>query len=143
MNVAGILALKGREVTTITAGALVSEAVARLASRKIGALVVAGEDNRVEGIISERDIVRAIGKQGAGILANAVSSLMTREVVSCTESDTINDVMGRMTRGRFRHLPVVEDGRLAGIISIGDVVKARIEQVEREAEEMRAYIATA
>ena len=143
MNVAGILALKGREVTTITAGALVSEAVARLASRKIGALVVAGQDNRVEGIISERDIVRAIGKQGAGILANAVSSLMTREVVSCTESDTINDVMGRMTRGRFRHLPVVEDGRLAGIISIGDVVKARIEQVEREAEEMRAYIATA
>lgn len=143
MTVAAILKVKGREVETITAADTVSEAVTRLAAKRIGALVVVDKVLCVEGILSERDIVRAIGKSGAGILADPVSSIMTREVEACLESDTINDVMSRMSRGRFRHLPVVENNRLAGLVSIGDVVKSRIEEVEREADEMRAYIATA
>ena len=114
-----------------------------LAARKIGALVVVESRDRVIGIVSERDIVRAISRHGPETLADTVASIMTREVVTCADRDTIDQVMGRMTRGRFRHLPVVADGRLAGIVSIGDVVKARIEQVEREADDMRAYIATA
>ncbi|MEP0323056.1 CBS domain-containing protein [Bauldia litoralis] len=143
MTVADILAQKGREVATIAAAVPITRAVAELAARKIGALVVVDQDRRVNGIISERDVVRAIGQNGPDILSNAVSSIMTHEVVGCSDSETINEVMSRMTLGRFRHLPVVKDGRLDGIISIGDVVKARIEEVEFEAEEMRAYIATA
>ena len=95
------------------------------------------------GIVSERDIVKAIGLNGVVVLDDLVSSIMTRDVVTCGESETINAVMTRMTRRRFRHLPVVEDGELVGIISIGDVVKARIEEVEHEADELRTYIATA
>jgi CBS domain-containing protein len=143
MTVAAILALKGRSVETTTQDVPISEAVARLAAKRIGALVVVDKKGRVEGIVSERDVVRAIGQRGPGILADLISSIMTREVVSCRERETINDVMSRMTLGRFRHLPVIEDGQLVGIVSIGDVVKVRIEQVEREADEMRAYIATA
>jgi CBS domain-containing protein len=143
MTVAAILALKGRSVETTTQDVPISEAVARLAAKRIGALVVVDKKGRVEGIVSERDVVRAIGQRGPGILADPISSIMTREVVSCRERETINDVMSRMTLGRFRHLPVIEDGQLVGIVSIGDVVKVRIEQVEREADEMRAYIATA
>ncbi|MCP4304266.1 MAG: CBS domain-containing protein [bacterium] len=126
----------------MTASVSVTEAVTRLAAKRIGALVVVDAGYAVEGILSERDIVRAIGKSGSGILADPVSSIMTREVEACGENETINDVMARMTRGRFRHLPVVEHDRLVGLISIGDVVKSRIEEVEHEAEEMRAYIAT-
>jgi CBS domain-containing protein len=143
MTVAAILALKGRSVETTTQDVPISEAVARLAAKRIGALVVVDKKGRVEGIVSERDVVRAIGQRGPGILADPIASIMTREVVSCRERETINDVMSRMTLGRFRHLPVIEDGQLVGIVSIGDVVKVRIEQVEREADEMRAYIATA
>lgn len=143
MNVAAILALKGRDVATITGEVAVSEAVERLAAKRIGALLVVDQDGRVIGILSERDIVRSIGLKGHEILDDSVSSLMTREVIACSEGDSINDVMTRMTVGRFRHLPVIEDDNLVGIISIGDVVKARIEEVEREAEDMRAYIATA
>jgi CBS domain-containing protein len=143
MIVASILALKGRDVATITAEISVSEAVGRLAAKRIGALLVVDHDGRVVGILSERDVVRSIGLNGAAILDDPVSSLMTRDVIACSEGDSINDVMTRMTVGRFRHLPVIENDRLVGIISIGDVVKARIEEVEREAEEMRAYIATA
>ncbi|WP_421723407.1 CBS domain-containing protein [Bauldia sp.] len=142
MTVASILNLKGREVATIAADAPLSEAVAQLAAKRIGALVVVDGNRRVEGIVSERDIVRALGNTGAGILSDAISSIMTRNVVTCTESDSINSLMERMTRGRFRHVPVIEDDRLAGLVSIGDVVKARIEEVEHEAEEMRTYIST-
>jgi CBS domain-containing protein len=142
MIVAHILASKGRDVATTTADKTISAVVAELSARKIGALVVV-ERGRVVGIVSERDIVKAIGLRGAGILDDAVSSIMTRDVVTCGESDTINGVMSRMTRRRFRHMPVVEDGDLVGIISIGDVVKARIEEVEHEADELRTYIATA
>ena len=105
-------------------------------------MVVEGID-RVVGIISERDIVRALARKGAAMLSDPVATIMTREVVTCTDPETVIGVMGRMTRGRFRHLPVVNGGRLDGIVSIGDVVKARIGEVEREADEMRSYIATA
>jgi len=143
MTVAAILAGKGRDVVTTTSAATIGDAVALLAKRKIGALVVVEGTARIAGIISERDVVRAFATDGGDALAKPVSTIMTKTVMTCGEGETIDSVMARMTRGRFRHLPVVSDGRLAGIVSIGDVVKARIEQVEREANEMRAYIATA
>jgi len=142
MTVAAILAKKGRDVVTVPADLSISEVVQILTSRRIGAVVVADSAARILGIVSERDVVRALAR-GGGALEGSVSSIMTAKVVTCTDRNTINEVMARMTEGRFRHLPVVEDGRLAGIVSIGDVVKARIEQVEREADEMRAYIAMA
>jgi CBS domain-containing protein len=143
MTVASILARKGRNVLTITTDTSIEDAVQILAERRVGALVVADSMQRILGIVSERDVVRLLARAGAGSLAEPVSTIMTARVVTCTDADTINQVMERMTEGRFRHLPVVEEDRLAGIVSIGDVVKARIEQVEREAEEMRAYIAMA
>jgi CBS domain-containing protein len=142
MTVAAILAEKGRDVLTIGATQTIAEAVAILAKRRVGALVVVESGDRIVGIVSERDIVRALAT-GADALKQPLSSVMTRDVMTCSDGETIDSVMSRMTKGRFRHLPVAENGRLTGIISIGDVVKARIEQVEREAEEMRAYIATA
>lgn len=142
MIVAEILASKGRDVATTAPDRLLSEIVHELATRKIGALVVT-ERGRVVGIVSERDIVKAIGLRSPEILADPVSSIMTRDVVTCREGETINSVMSRMTRRRFRHMPVVEDDELVGIVSIGDVVKARIEEVEHEADELRTYIATA
>lgn len=141
MTVATMLSEKGRDVVTTSPTASIAGAIDMLAKNKIGALVVVDADNRIAGIISERDIVRAIAGHGERVLSVPLDTVMTRAVVTCRENETINDVMTRMTRGRFRHLPVVEDGRLTGIISIGDVVRARIEQVEREAEDMRAYIA--
>ena len=144
MTVAAILAHKGRDVETTAPGVTLGEAATKLAERKIGALVVVEESDGIAGIISERDIVRAIAASGADALGQRVDTVMTRKVVTCSDAETINDVMTRMTMGKFRHLPVADDdGRLAGIISIGDVVKARIEQVEREAEELRSYIHTA
>ncbi|HZP21470.1 MAG TPA: CBS domain-containing protein [Bauldia sp.] len=143
MTVAKILSNKGRDVATVSASQSVGEAVAELGRRRIGALVVTDAPKRVIGIISERDVVRALAQKGAGVLSDPVASIMTREVVTCGEGETIIRVMTRMTRGRFRHLPVVEGGQLAGIVSIGDVVKARIEEVENEANAMREYIATA
>jgi CBS domain-containing protein len=137
------LAAKGRDVVTTVPSKKVADAVAMLARRKIGALVVVEDGDRIVGIISERDIVRLIATKAADALDQPVSAIMTKSVVTCGEEETIDSVMGRMTRGRFRHLPVVHEGRLSGIVSIGDVVKARIEQVEHEAEEMRTYIATA
>ena len=141
MTVATMLSEKGREVVTTSAAASIAEAVDSLAKHKIGALVVVDETKRIAGIVSERDIVRAIAGHGGAVLSQPLATVMTRAVVTCGEGETVNEVMTRMTRGRFRHLPVVENGRLTGIISIGDVVRARIEQVEREAEDMRAYIA--
>jgi CBS domain-containing protein len=141
MIIAAILAQKGREVITIGPERTIAEAVAVLAARRIGAIVVV-DAGRIRGIISERDIVRALSRSGPEALSGRISEIMTRDVVTCLERETINDVMGRMTRGRFRHLPVVENGELVGMISIGDVVKARIEEAEREAAEMRSYIAS-
>ena len=142
MTVAAILSRKGREVVTVTADRSIADVIHMLAEHRIGAVVVADAGSRILGSVAERDVGRALGR-GPGARDGAVASIMTAKVVTCTDHDTINDVMARMTEGRFRHLPVVEDGRLAGIVSIGDVVKARIEQVEREADEMRAYIAMA
>jgi CBS domain-containing protein len=142
MTVAAILAQKGRDVVTIEPGKTVGDAVTELGAHKIGALVVVENRDRIVGIVSERDIVKGLARKGSELLAETVDSIMTKKVVTCIERETINDVMGRMTRGRFRHLPVAAGGRLTGIVSIGDVVKARIEEVEREAEEMRTYIAT-
>jgi CBS domain-containing protein len=136
-----MLSVKGREVITTSPAASIAGAIDALAKHRIGALVVVDQGHRIAGIISERDIVKAIAEKGEQVLSVPLSTVMTRSVVTCSESETVNDVMGRMTRGRFRHLPVVENDRLTGIISIGDVVRARIEQVEREAEDMRAYIA--
>jgi CBS domain-containing protein len=143
MIVAMILEEKGRDVVKTAASVTIGEVVADLAEKKIGAIVVVEGGDRIVGIVSERDVVRAVARHGADVLTEPVGSIMTREVMTCGDRETINEVMGRMTHGRFRHLPVSRNGRLAGIISIGDVVKARIEEVEREAEEMRAYIATA
>jgi CBS domain-containing protein len=114
-----------------------------LAARGIGAIVITEDNGGVCGIISERDVVRELAENGVEMLDQPVSVCMTRKVLSCGENDTINQVMTIMTEHRFRHLPVITGGRLAGIISIGDVVKRRMEQIERDAEELRNYIATA
>jgi CBS domain-containing protein len=120
-----------------------ADAVKRLAERRIGALVVQGADERVVGIISERDIVLALAEQGAGILDEPVSQFMTRRVVTCGLAETVASVMERMTSGKFRHVPVIEDNRLVGIVSIGDVVKHRLGQIEGETAALRDYILTA
>lgn len=143
MTVKAILSRKGRDVVTIAPTANLSEAVRLLAGKRIGAVVVTGADDRVAGILSERDIVRALGERGADALSDNVAAVMTRKVTTCTEDDTIAAIMERMTTGKFRHLPVVEQGRLSGVISIGDVVKSRVEEIERESDALREYIATA
>jgi CBS domain-containing protein len=118
-------------------------AIALLAEKRIGAVLVLGADHRIVGILSERDIVRAIAERGAAALDEPVSRSMTRKVSTCTESETIATLMERMTEGKFRHLPVVDQGRLVGIISIGDVVKHRLQEMERDSAAMRDYILTA
>jgi CBS domain-containing protein len=143
VTVKAILEAKGHEVTTLGPNERLSEAVRLLAEKRIGALVVTNGDRKIVGIISERDIVRMLGKHGAAALDLSVRDVMTPKVNICNEHHTVNEVMEIMTRGRFRHLPVEKDGQLDGIISIGDVVKRRIEDIEREAEDIRSYIATA
>ena len=143
MTVKAILEQKGRDVVTIGPDASLGEAVQMLAEKRIGAIVVTRNGGRIAGIVSERDIVRTIARMGASALEESVASVMTPKVLVCRESNTVNEVMETMTRERFRHLPVERDGVLVGIVSIGDVVKRRIEDVEREAEDIKAYIATA
>ncbi|QDZ00831.1 CBS domain-containing protein [Nitratireductor mangrovi] len=143
MLVRTILADKGGDVVTIAPERTVGEAVSLLAEKKIGAVVVTKGGGKIAGILSERDIVRMLAAEGAAALQQPVAGAMTAKVKVCNEDHTVNDVMGIMTAGRFRHLPVERDGVLAGIISIGDVVKRRIEEIEHEAEEIRNYIATA
>jgi CBS domain-containing protein len=143
MIVNRILSLKGREVATIEPGRSLSEAARVLAERRIGALLIVDGDRPVAGIISERDIVRAVAMHGAKALDEPVSRFMTEKVVTCTGETSINDVMELMTQQKFRHIPVVESGRLSGIVSIGDVVKLRLEEVEAETQAIKEYIATA
>jgi CBS domain-containing protein len=143
MTVKTLLSRKGRDVLTIAPTASLSEAVTLLGERRIGALVVTGADNRVAGIVSERDIVRALGQRGPAALEENVAAVMTRKVTTCTETDTVAAIMERMTTGKFRHLPVVDQGRLVGVISIGDVVRHRVEEIEGETNALREYIATA
>jgi CBS domain-containing protein len=141
MNVIAILKDKGREVETIAADATLIAAVEVLSRRRIGAVVVCDAERRVQGIISERDIIRVLAKSGPQVLSSPVSSVMTRNVVACGESDTLAQLMSAMTSGRFRHLPVTKDGKLVGIVSIGDVVKYHVSEVEMEATAMKDYIA--
>ncbi len=143
MTVKAILEMKGHNVFTLGPNEKLSEAIRILADHRIGALVVTNGDRKIVGIISERDIVRVIGKEGAAALDFTVRQAMTPRVKICNEHHTVNEVMEIMTKGRFRHLPVEKDGHLDGIVSIGDVVKRRIEDVEREAEEIKQYIASA
>jgi CBS domain-containing protein len=143
MTVKAILSRKGSDVTKIAPTATLTDAVKLLAERRIGAVVVTGPDNRVAGILSERDIVRALAARGPDALQDPVAAVMTRKVKTCTEADTVAALMEQMTEGKFRHLPVVEQGRLVGIISIGDVVKLRVEEIVGESNALREYIATA
>ncbi len=143
MIVDRILSLKGREVVTVDPGRTLAEAAKILSERRIGALLVSDGRQPVSGIVSERDIVRALAERGAQALDEPVSRFMTAKVVTCTGQTSVNDLMELMTQQKFRHVPVVEGGSLAGIISIGDVVKVRVEEIEAEAQAIRDYIATA
>src|SRR5712692_10626821 len=143
MNVREILSVKGREVVTIDPNANLATAAKVLAERRIGALVVTGPEDRIVGILSERDIVTALAKCGIDALETKITKVMTRKITTCSLSDTISSIMESMTAGKFRHVPVVEQGRLAGIISIGDVVKHRLMEMENEQAALRDYIHTA
>ena len=143
MIIKSILSAKGSGVISIEPTATLAAAVAMLAKHRVGALLVFGPDRRVIGILSERDIVRALAERGAGVLNEPLSQVMTRNVVTCSESDSVGVLMERMTTGRFRHLPVVEQDQVIGIVSIGDVVKHRLQEIEEEAGALRNYIQTA
>ena len=143
MTVKRILSGKGNEVLTIEPTAPLAAATKLMSERRFGALVVTGADHRIVGIISERDIVRALGAGGAQVLDAPVAEVMTCKVVTCGERDTIAELMEQMTAGKFRHMPVVQQGKLIGIVSIGDVVKSHVEEIDHEAEAMRDYIQTA
>jgi CBS domain-containing protein len=141
MNVDTILAHKGRDVATIDQHASLTDAVAQLRDRGIGALVVSGDGRRIDGIVSERDVVRALAAHGASALGRSVASVMSTDVVTCRCTDSVEALMASMTESRIRHLPVLDaDDGLAGIISIGDVVKARLHQLEVENEALAEYV---
>lgn len=145
MNVAAILKGKGIGVLAVRAETTVAEAAKLLAAKRIGAVVVEGGAGAggLAGILSERDIVRGLAEKGAAVMDRPVADLMTRDVVVTSSTHTIDRVMGMMTEKRIRHLPVVDGGRLVGVISIGDVVKHRIAEIEREAQDLRSYITAA
>lgn len=142
MTVAKILQSKGSgDVLTIEPGAKVSDAAGRLSERRIGSLVVSEDGSRAVGILSERDIVREIGRRGPGCLTETVSDLMTKDLVTCQTTDKADDVLQKMTKGRFRHMPVVDDaGLLIGLITLGDVVKYRLEEVKMEKDALEGMI---
>ena len=143
MNVETILRNKGGAVATVAPHARIAEAAAMLRREGIGALVVSRDGNAVDGIISERDIVHGLAGLGAGLLDTKVETLMTRRVFTCSPRDTIADLAAEMTQRRIRHIPVLRDGALAGIVSIGDVVKARLDEMEYETSSLRSFIAGA
>ncbi|MFK7792762.1 MAG: CBS domain-containing protein [Devosiaceae bacterium] len=142
MQVGAILADKGHEVATANPETTMMAIIEALSEKNIGAIVVTNAHGHVAGIISERDVVRSLAQHGASVFDQAVSNYMTQSVVTCAEHETTHELMSKMSAGRFRHIPVVADMRLTGIISIGDVVKARIADVQREAEALRDYIAS-
>jgi CBS domain-containing protein len=142
MTVRAILDTKGHQIQSIEPDAKLSAAIKILSERKIGAVLVM-DKGRIEGILSERDIVRVLGERGAGVLEEPVSAVMTRKVISCRQTDTVAAIMEMMTLGKFRHLPVVEDDRVVGLISIGDIVKWRVKEYEHEQEALRDYIKSA
>jgi CBS domain-containing protein len=140
MFVSDILVQKGARVFTVAPEASLADAVDMLATRRIGSVLVVDAGGNIAGIISERDVVRAVSNQGAAAMSLRVAEAMTTEVVVCDPDDSIDQVMAVMTSGRFRHLPVVRHGELYGLVSIGDVVKARLEDARHEAEALKAYI---
>jgi CBS domain-containing protein len=140
MFVSDILVQKGARVFTVAPEASLADAVDMLATRRIGSVLVVDAGGNIAGIISERDVVRAVSNQGAAAMSLRVAEAMTTEVVVCDPDDSIYQVMAVMTSGRFRHLPVVRHGELYGLVSIGDVVKARLEDARHEAEALKAYI---
>jgi CBS domain-containing protein len=140
MQIERILRLKGQDVATVTPTSLVADAARALAQRGVGALVVSSDGDHIEGIISERDITHAVGLQGSTVLDRRVDELMTRDVTTCSRHDTVDHLAEVMTTRRVRHLPVVEDGRLAGIVSIGDVVKHRLDELQIETQTLHEYI---
>ena len=143
MNVETILGTKGRAVATIRPEDTVGAAVEALVSGNIGALVASEDAEHVDGIISERDIVHALARHGDALLALTVADVMTRSVVTCDPTESVAELMAEMTNRRIRHLPVVQNGRLCGIVSIGDVVKNRLDEIEYEARSLRSFIAGA
>ena len=145
MNVKAILAAKkqGGDTIGIEPTANLAAAAKLLAANHIGALVIRGAGGRLSGILSERDIVRALSEQGAAALDSPVGQVMTRDVETCGEDESVASIMERMTAGKFRHMPVLRNGKLAGLVSIGDVVKQRVEEIESESEAMRDYIRSA
>lgn len=141
MLVSQILKLKADDgVVTIAPNASVSDAAGLLSSRKIGSVVVSDNGKEALGILSERDIVREIGKRGATCLTESVQSMMTSKLVTCTKSDRADDVLSRMTNGRFRHMPVIENGAMVGLITLGDVVKARLSELAMEKDALEGMI---
>lgn len=142
-SVAQILAEKGRTVVTIEGQRTLAEAVEMLNRHRIGALVVVGADGAVQGIVSERDVVRAVGQSGAEGLKMPVAERMTRKVVTCAPTAALHQLMTMMTDGKFRHVPVIEGGRLGGMVSIGDIVKHRLAEMEAESQALKDYIGAA
>ncbi len=140
MHVSAILKNKSATIITTRPDENVATVAHILHANRIGAILVLNETGGIAGILSERDIVRGLALHGASVMDKPVSALMTAKVVSCTPTDTVASVMSRMTEGRFRHMPVVEDGILAGVISIGDVVKFRLAEYTHEVESLRDYV---
>ena len=141
MNVQSILGTKGFDVATVGQEASLADAAAQLRDHGVGALVVSNDGHHIDGIVSERDVVRALAAHGAGALGRTVGSVMSTTVVTCVADDSVEDLMSSMTERRIRHLPVVdEQGLLAGIVSIGDVVKARLGQLQVENDALTEYI---
>ena len=140
MFVSDILAQKGGLVFTVTPGTSIAQLSQQLSIRRIGSVLVLDGEGSVAGIVSERDLVRALASHGAKAMELEARQVMTREVVTCDPDDSIDQVMQTMTQGRFRHLPVVRHGELLGLVSIGDVVKARLEETKHETESLKAYI---
>ena len=143
MNVKTILAAKGSDIVGIEPIADLAAAAQLLSKHKIGAVVIRGAGGRLAGILSERDIVRALAEHGTEALSLPVAKAMTRNVTTCGEDDTIASLMEKMTAGKFRHMPVITKGELVGLVSIGDVVKQRVGEIEQESEQLRDYIRTA
>ena len=140
MLIGEVLRRKGSDVATVAPEATISEVLELLARHGVGALVVSSDGSTVAGIISERDVVRAMAVDGRDVVDRSAAEVMTREVVTCSETATIDQLMDEMTERRFRHVPVTEDGRLVGIVSIGDVVNARVRTLETETRQLTNYI---
>jgi CBS domain-containing protein len=139
MRIADVLKNKGAGVLSIAPDTLVGDLISGLVGRNVGAMVVVGPDGLV-GIVSERDVVRMLHEHGADVLRRRVADIMTSEVITCSPEDSVDGLSVLMTNHRVRHVPVLEDGRLAGIVSIGDVVKTRMEELQAEREQLTAYI---